>query len=137
MGFLLNLLGGKFGLPLLIGLGVFVLGLFAVIGGQQWWIGKLERDLAVAKATETLALAENKRCEESVKRVNDKIDSLIAAEGASQKRIAEALQRVMKSAGALMASAQELVNRPLPPSPAMDCAVLEEEIRAYLSGRAR
>lgn len=135
MGLILNLLGGKLGLPILIAVGVAFLALLAVVGGQQLWIGKLEKDLAVAKATEAVALAANKTCEASVGRVNAKVDALIAVETESGKRIAEAMARVQKSARALLSSANEIANRPLPANPAQDCSVLETEIRSYVEQR--
>jgi hypothetical protein len=135
VNFILSLLGGKLGLPILIAAGVAFLAMLAVIGGQQLWIGKLEKDLAVAKATEAVALAANKSCEASVGKVNAKVDALITAEMESGKRIADAMARVQKSARALLSSAEEIANRPLPANPAQDCSVMESEIRAYVEQR--
>lgn len=139
MAFILQLLGGKFGLPILVAVGVFIVGLFGVIAGQQWWIRGLEQkvaaaraDYATAKANEAVALAANRACDAAVSKVNDRLDALVDAERESGKRIAEALARVQGSAARLLTKAQEIANRPLPADPRQDCSTLETEIRDFL-----
>jgi hypothetical protein len=133
----MNLLLGFFGTKIgLIAVAAVAASLATVIGLLYWQNSRLQEKLIVAETTARVATEANRQWSEVAGRINAKVDALAASERQSGVTIAAALARVQKSAGALMASAEEVANRPLP-LPAEDCRVTDEEMRAYLRERRK
>lgn len=127
---------------LLIGAGILVAVLLLVIGVQKQEISRqrtkiasLESAVAQCNHDKEIALTINAKLSKSVDQQNAAISALIDAEKATAARISATIAVIKAEVGKLQSSTRAILERPLPPLAAQDCAVLEGELREFRRAR--